>query len=81
MQAWTCSFSAAYECEDFVSTFNAEFSTAQGPIADCFQAAIFATKMDWIVSAFVANATQFLLSGDITDAGVRASFAASLSDG
>jgi len=83
-------FHAASECEEFVATFNAEFSAVQGPISDCFQASIFATrkshaevwkdaaKMEWIVSAFVANATQFLLSGNIADvaaAGVRTSFA------
>jgi len=81
-------FYAASECEEFVETFNVEFSAAQGPIADCFQAAIFATrknyaevwkdsaKMEWIVSAFVASATQFLLGDNIVPAaGVRTSFA------
>ena len=83
-------FHAASECEEFVATFNAAFSVAQGSISDCFQAAIFATrkshagmwkdseKMEWIVSVFAANATQCLLSGNVIDvaaAGVHTSFA------
>ncbi len=83
-------FHAASECEEFVATFNAAFFVAQGSISDCFQAAIFATrkshaevwkdseKMEWIVSAFAASATQCLLSGntvDVVAAGVRTSFA------
>eukprot|EP00986_Skeletonema_menzelii_P019288 scaffold27502_cov177-Skeletonema_menzelii.AAC.1 len=79
-------FHAASECAEFVTTFNARFSAAQGPISDCFQAAIFAarkshpevwkdsSKMKWIFSVFVANATQCLLSGNIA-AGAHASFA------
>ena len=80
-------FDAAAECEEFVETFTAKFSTAQGPIADCFQAAIFVTrknyaevwkdlaKMEWIVSAFVASATRFLSYNIIAAAGARTSFA------
>ena len=83
-------FHASSECAEFVTAFNAHFSASQGPISDCFQAAIFATrkshpdvwtdisKMEWILSAFVASATQLLLSGNIADvaaAGVHASFA------
>lgn len=83
-------FHAASECEEFVATFNAAFSVAQGSISDCFQAAIFATrkshaevwkdseKMEWVVSALAAHATQCLLSGntvDVAAAGVCTSFA------
>ncbi len=83
-------FHAASECEEFVATFNTAFFVAEGSISDCFQAAIFATrkshaavwkdseKMEWIVSAFAASATQCLLSGntvDVAAAGVRISFA------
>ena len=83
-------FHASSECAEFVTAFNAHFSAAQGPISDCFQAAIFAsrkshpgvwndiTKMEWILSAFVASATQLLLTGNIADvaaAGAHVSFA------
>ena len=83
-------FHAASECEEFVATFNAEFSSAKGSFEDCIQMAIYATrkahadvwrdstKLDWIVSALLANATQSLLSDNIADvavAGVHTSFA------
>lgn len=79
-------FAAASECEEFVATFNAEFAVAQGNISDCFQAAIYATrkkyakvwcdsvKVEWIVSAFVANGIAYFLNGD-SRASCRTSFA------
>lgn len=81
-------FAAAAGCEDFVATFNSEFTADQTRrVADCYQAAIYATrkkyadvwndaaKMEWIVSAFIANGVDYFLKGDSRASSYHASFA------